>query len=101
MTSTARTAPKRVARKLGRTQGRDDMSLWQPIETAPNDVFDVLAKSYDPVLDDFILIRFTGCIKVNDRIIWASPLQISLKYDLMECGVRPVYWMPLPAPPAK
>ncbi len=73
------------------------MNAWQPIETAPNDVFDVIAKYWDAGLDKFLLRRITDCVKVDDEIC-ASDWSGNGK-RLAEMGYRATHWMPIPEPP--
>ena len=76
------------------------MAEWQPIETVPNDVFDVLAKYYCAHMDTFMYARFTGCIQVNSVIYWAWPGARPLEhYNLVENGYKPTHWMPIPELP--
>jgi hypothetical protein len=75
---------------------------WQPIETVPNNVFDVLAKHYDASTDQFWEARFAGCVQVDGRILWASPFfGDERSVDLVAAGYRPTYWMHIPEPPAQ
>jgi hypothetical protein len=82
-------------------------SPWRLIddEPCPNDVFDVIAKYYDPSLDRFLLRRFSNCIQVNGEVIWCNPFdrlhepERSNPIKLIEHGFRPTHWMPIPEPP--
>jgi hypothetical protein len=75
-------------------------------EPCPNDVFDIIAKYYDPIMDRFLVQRFSNCIQVNGVVIWCNPFdkfcdpQRSTSIKLVEHGYRPTHWMPIPDPPA-
>lgn len=72
------------------------MNGWQPIETVPNNVFDVLAKYYDAALDKFLYRRFTDCVIVNEYIFSALlPDGVSLT----KAGFRPTHWRDIPELP--
>lgn len=72
------------------------MSEWQPIETAPNNVFDVLAKYWDAGLDKFLYRRFIDCVKVDGEIFVG---QNNGQQRLVECGFKPTHWMDIPELP--
>lgn len=75
------------------------MSAWQPMSTVPNNVFDVLAKKWDAALDSFTYHRFSGCVLVDDAVIWCSPFPgDGLSVKLTDAGYRPEYWMDIPDP---
>lgn len=69
---------------------------WQPIETVPNNVFDVLAKCYDAGLDRFLYRRFTDCVIVADEIY--CPL-LPEGVSLTKAGFRPTHWRHIPEMP--
>jgi hypothetical protein len=86
----------------------DAQSAWTLIadEPCPNDVFDVLAKYYDPTMDRFLVQRFSNCIQVNGEVIWCNPFdrfyapeRSQQPIKLIEHGYRPTHWAPIPAPP--
>lgn len=72
---------------------------WEPIETVPDNVFDVLAKKWDAALDIFTEHRFAGCVRNDDVIMWCSPFGDGTSVRLTDAGYRPTHWMPLPGPP--
>jgi hypothetical protein len=71
--------------------------MWQPIETVPNDVFDVIAKHWDAALDIFLLRRICECVKVNDEIYVG--LVDGKQAKLTDLGYKATHWMPIPDPP--
>lgn len=70
--------------------------MWNAIETAPNNVVDLLAKYYDAGLDRFLYRRFPDCVSVNDS--WFTPL-LPDGVSLQKAGYRPTHWMHLPELP--
>lgn len=71
--------------------------MWQLIETAPNNVFDVLAKYWDAGLDKFLYRRFIDCVKVDSEIYSGT---VNGQIKLTECGFKPTHWMDIPELPA-
>jgi len=71
------------------------MSEWQPIETAPNNVFDVLAKYWDAPLDRFLFRRICDCVLVNGEVYNGPDGK-----RLIDCGYKPTHWMNIPELPA-
>lgn len=69
---------------------------WQPIESAPNNVFDVLARYWDAALDKFLYRRFIDCVKVNDQIYIG---QGDKQERLVDHNFQPLYWMHIPELP--
>lgn len=69
---------------------------WQPIETVPNNVFDVLARYWDAGLDKFLVRRFIDCVKVDEEIFAASG---DTQVKLTAMGFRPTHWMHIPELP--
>lgn len=69
---------------------------WNPIETVPNNVFDVLAKYYDAAFDRFLYRRFTDCVIVNDSI-FSAVLPDGL--SLAKAGFRATHWRDIPVLP--
>ncbi len=68
----------------------------------PNDCFDVIAKYYDAGLDQFMIVRLPGCVRVDERIIWGSPFPgDESRIDLLKHGYRPTHWRLIPEPPAR
>lgn len=82
-------------------------SPWRLIddEPCPNDVFDVIAKYYDPGMDRFLMQRFTACIQVDGIVIWCNPFhkfydpEDARQIKLIEHGFRPTHWAPFPDGP--
>lgn len=72
------------------------MSDWKPIETVPNNVFDVLAKYYDAKLDTFLYRRFPDCVTVNNEFF--TPL-LPPGTSLSQAGYRATHWMDIPTLP--
>ena len=72
--------------------------MWQPIETVPNDVFDVIAKYWDANLDMFLIRRLCNCVKVNDEI-YIGTVDSKQQAKLTDLGYRATHWMPIPDPP--
>ena len=72
------------------------MTNWQPIETAPNNVFDVVAKCWDAALDRFFYRRFVDCVKVDGEIVAAVGDQ---QVRLTDHGYKPTHWMDIPELP--
>lgn len=72
------------------------MNGWNPIETVPNNVFDVLAKYYDAGLDRFFYRRFTDCVMINDQIF--CPL-LPDGVSLTKAGFKPTHWRDIPSLP--
>lgn len=72
------------------------MSNWQPIETVPNNVFDLLAKYYDAGLDRFLYRRFPDCVEVAGQFF--SPL-LPDGCSLSKAGFRATHWMDIPTLP--
>ena len=72
------------------------MNGWQPIETVPNNVFDVLAKYYDAGLNKFMYRRFTDCVIVVSEIF--CPL-LPDGVSLTKAGFRPTHWRNIPEIP--
>lgn len=87
--------------------GRESDDRWRLItdEPCPNDVFDVIAKYYDPVFDRFLIQRFAGCIQVDGVVMWCNPFRKFGDFadlqpiKLVEHGYRPTHWQPFPSPP--
>ncbi len=74
---------------------------WKPMQSVPNNGFDVLVIYWDAGLDQFLCTRFAGCVKVDDRILWATPSPNSRgAVDLVEAGYRPVRWAHIPKMPS-
>ena len=73
-----------------------NLNGWHPIETVPNNVFDVLARYWDASLDMFLYRRFADCVLVNDQICTGELPNVSV---LTAHGFRPEYWMPIPTLP--
>lgn len=76
-----------------------DEGGWQPIETAPNDIIDVIAKHYDAALDIFISTRWANCVLVDGDVLWSPPYAVE-PMKLTAHGYRPTHWMCIPKPPA-
>lgn len=72
------------------------MPDWQPIETAPNNVFDVLAKYWDASLDTFLVRRFIDCVQVEGQIYAAT---VNGQFKLVDAGYRPTHWAHIPELP--
>lgn len=68
------------------------MTGWQPIETVPNNVFDVIAKYWDAALDRFLVRRVCDCVLVNGEVFAGEQ-------RLTDLGLRPTHWRHLPDPP--
>ena len=73
----------------------DDMT------SIPNDCFDIIAKYYDAGLDQMMMVRLPGCVRVDDRVLWAPPFpgRVEPRIDVIEFNYRPTHWAPLPKPP--
>lgn len=74
-------------------EGLPNGAGWQPIETVPNNVFDVLAKYYDASLDKFLYRRFPDCVIVVSEIF--TPL-LPDGVSLTKAGYRPTHWRHIP-----
>lgn len=66
--------------------------MWQPIETAPNNVFDVIAKYWDAEMDRFLIRRVCDCVLVNNEVCVDGK-------RLTQLGFRATHWMDIPTPP--
>lgn len=72
------------------------MSEWQPIETAPNNLFDVVAKYWDAALDVFAYRRVCDCALVNGCVVTQGkngPVRLD------EVGLKATHWMHIPELP--
>lgn len=72
------------------------MAEWQPIETVPNNVFDVLARYWDAGLDKFLYRRFTDCVLVDDQVCANTSNGVG---RLVDGGFKPERWMEIPSLP--
>ena len=68
--------------------------MWQPIETAPNNVLDVLVKTWDAGLDKFFYRRICDCVLQGGEV-YAGPEG----KKLTDCGLKPTHWMHIPDMP--
>ena len=67
------------------------MMEWQPLETAPEDEWVILATSGEHVGEAIMLIAENGAAEWR----WAGAAGSSI-----HTGLKPLAWMPLPPPPS-
>ena len=78
---------------LAELTGGQEMSEWQPIETAPKDGSTVLVATSGKV---------TAAWWDEDQSIWTELLvwnSVFDEYEAQPIGFAPTHWMPLPPPP--
>ena len=72
-------------------QGEDEMSEWQPIETAPKDGTEVLVWSEHGGVES--AYWEAGCYGHSGWTIY------QIRTEIAEPDFPPTHWMPLPEPP--
>ena len=80
--------------------GRNNLTSWNPIETAPKDGTDVLVMYMNidtQIVHNAFWLSDEGC---NDNIVgWWTYEHSEASRILLDDWMTPTHWMPLPTPP--